>query len=264
MNADFFHEHGYQIFENVIPLDLIDETKSILEKDAHSSLMNARSEIGCDEDELMVAIDEIASGVAAGGLESLSKVSRNTLSGHISLEARLSLGLRKIPSHPAIQEVVRAILKSEKIFMHMPPTARFVLPGNLHAGVPPHQDISYNDHLSNFVVIWVPLVDIDDDCGGVTVYHGSGFEPELSVTHDANSFWQTGVPVEGFIPIHCKMRRGSVLALNKWVVHASMSNKSDHIRYSIDHRFFGEGDVSNKHFLDLQTNQIITPKIEVI
>jgi ectoine hydroxylase-related dioxygenase (phytanoyl-CoA dioxygenase family) len=259
INADFFYEHGYQVFEDILPVELIDETRSILEKDAQISLTRAQGEIGCVKDGLVEAINAIAHGVESS-VERLSKASRDTFSGHISLDTRLSPSLRKIPSHPGVQAVVRAVLMSEKIFMHMPPTARFVLPGNIHAGVPAHQDISYNRHLSNFVVIWVPLVDIDDDCGGVLVYDGSGFEPERTIAKDARGFWQSGVSVEGFEPIHCKIRRGSVLALNKWVIHASMLNKSHHTRFSIDHRFFGEGDVSSKHYLDLQTNQIVAPE----
>ena len=264
MNTDFFHEHGYQIFEDILPIDLIDEIRSLLEMDALRSLAFARNEIGCNNAAMVGApIDAITREVTSSS-GTFSKTTRDVLSGHISLETRLSADLRRIPNHSNIQVIAKALLDSEKLFMHMPPTARFILPGNFHAAVPAHQDLSYNTHLSNFVVIWVPLVDIDDDCGGVLVYHGSGFEPERPVTKDAKYFWQSGVPAENFEPIHCKIKRGGVLALNKWVIHASMANKSDYTRYSIDHRFFGESDVSSKHFFDFQTNQIIAPQSELI
>lgn len=55
------------------------------------------------------------------------------------------------------------------------------------------------------------------------------------------------------------MKAGGLLALNKWIVHASMANKSKRIRYSIDHRFFGSKDSSSKHYLDLQNGKLISP-----
>ena len=144
--------------------------------------------------------------------------------------------------------------------MHMPPTARYILPGNVHAGVPPHQDISYNKHMSNFVTIWVPLVDIDDECGGVTMYEGSGQASEYSVEQESSDFWQQGVPTEGFRSVHCAMKAGSVLALNKWVIHGSTANRSSNIRTSIDFRFFGASDRSSKHYLDIKRHYVVKPE----
>ena len=260
MDASFFRTHGYQVFEKVIPLDLVEQTRLFLEQDAKQSLLKASNEIGCtDQAGIVSVIDAIANGTH-GSVDQLSKSTRDTLSGHISLETRLSAELRKIPSHPGVMSVVRAVLGSNKIYMHMPPTARFVLSGNIHAGVPAHQDISYNKHMSNFVTVWVPLVDIDDECGGVVVFEGSGSEPERAVSHDPKNFWQSGVPADAFKPIHCKIQRGDLLVLNKYVIHASKANISDRTRYSIDQRFFGEHDSSSKHYLDMQTNEVIAPR----
>lgn len=54
--------------------------------------------------------------------------------------------------------------------MHMPPAARFALSGNIHPGIPAHQDITYNEDMSSVITKWVPLVDMSDECGGVVVY----------------------------------------------------------------------------------------------
>ena len=63
--------------------------------------------------------------------------------------------------------------------MHMPPTARFILPGNSAAAVPPHQDVSYNHHLTDFITAWVPFHPIDEESGGVAVFSGSQAVPRF-------------------------------------------------------------------------------------
>lgn len=69
-----------------------------------------------------------------------------------------------------INEVLRACLDRQHIYMHMPPAARFALSGNIHPGIPAHQDITYNEDTSSVITKWVPLVDMSDECGGVVVY----------------------------------------------------------------------------------------------
>ncbi|QOI43111.1 phytanoyl-CoA dioxygenase family protein [Leptospira interrogans] len=258
INTDFFAENGYQIFENVIDLGVLEKVRKRLEIDSFSSIKNAQKEIGfCTSD--FVSDFENFKLKDDGKISSLSKSTFDAISGHVSLEMRLSPILQLIPSLDSVKNVVSSILKSSNIFMHMPPTARFVLPGNINAAVPPHQDIVYNKHLSNFVTIWIPLVEIDNECGGVVVYEGSNFIYEENVKKEKESFWLEGLDVSNFTPKHCKMKAGSLLALNKWIIHASMPNNSTRVRYSIDHRFFGELDSSSKHYLDLQNGKVISP-----
>lgn len=180
-------------------------------------------------------------------------------SGHFDLNTRLDPRLWAIPRLPALQALLREVLDSGALFLHLPPAARFVLPGNLEAGVPPHQDLSYNRHLSDFVTVWVPLVDIDDACGGVAVYPGSAAPCEIAVPRDPQGHWLRGVSTQGYEALHCKLRVGDVLLLSKWIIHSSMPNHSSRTRLSIDYRFFGEQDSSTKHHLDLQSGVVIAP-----
>lgn len=259
MDTAHFHKHGYQVFENIIGDEILERIRLVLETDANESIKRACAELGCNNSGNLVEIIDSISREKGVLLDKLSKSTRDTLSGHISLSTRLSEDLRLIPQIHKVKEVIKSALKSENIFMHMPPTARFVLPQNVHAGVPPHQDISYNKHMTNFVVLWVPLVDIDDFCGGVQVYKGSGQEPEHAVLQGEGRFWQDGVPTKNFEPIHCKIKKGGALLLNKWVIHSSMPNFSNITRYSIDHRFFGDKDRSTKHYLDIQNSVVVDP-----
>lgn len=259
-----FEADGYQVFESVVPPDVIFEVRNFLSRQITETLEPAKREIGCTLDSDVVrVIGDIAAG-RLGGVESLSKSTRNALSGHFSLEARLSQILWKVPYSEKFQSILQALLGSGDLYMHMPPTARYVLPGNVHAGVPPHQDVSYNKHMSNFVTIWVPFVDIDDACGGVTIFEGSGQASEYSVEQASSDFWQQGVPTEGRKPVHCTMKAGSVLALNKWVIHGSTANRSSNTRISTDFRFFGASDRSTKHYLDMTRRHVIKPEQDTL
>jgi len=258
-----FVTDGYQVFENVVPPDVILEVRNFLSQQIAETLEPAKCDFGCSLDsDVVQVIGDIVAG-RCGGVESLSKATKDALSGHFSLETRLSQILWKVPYSEKFQAILKALLASDELYMHLPPTARFVLPGNVHAGVPPHQDVSYNKHMSSFVTIWVPFVDIDDACGGVTVYHGSGQAPEYSVEQASSNFWKRGVPTESYRPVHCTMKAGSVLALNKQVIHGSTANRSSDIRISTDFRFFGATNRSTKHYLDMKRHCVIKPEQEM-
>lgn len=260
MNTRHFNEFGFQVFQKVIPEEIILEIITFLAERIKASVSAAKDEIGCSLDsDFIEAIANISNG-RRGGVESLTKTTRDTLTGHFPLEVRLSENLWKIPYSESFYSIIKTILRSENVFMHMPPTARFVLPGNVYAGVPPHQDISYNKHMTDFITVWVPLVDIDEECGGVTVYEGSGQDEEHPVESFSSEFWKRGVSVDSYKPTHCKMNVGDILILNKRIIHGSRSNQSNRTRISIDFRFFGEGSRSDKHYLDMQQRKVFKDK----
>jgi ectoine hydroxylase-related dioxygenase (phytanoyl-CoA dioxygenase family) len=181
------------------------------------------------------------------------------MTGHFPLDIRLSPELWRVPKLATVKHLLKDILGAQ-LYMHLPPTARFVLPGNNRAAVPPHRDISYNAHMRNFVTFWVPLVDIDDLCGGVTVYEGS--QREVVQAESTENFWLKGVPTDGYEPVHCKMRVGDALLMSHTMLHGSVANRSDHIRCSIDYRFFGGPHRSSKHVLDLRSWLVCEPYVE--
>jgi ectoine hydroxylase-related dioxygenase (phytanoyl-CoA dioxygenase family) len=255
-----FQTHGYQVFEAILDPGVLAEVRAFLESQLDAQLESACAEIGCPSARQIVpwAGQRLAEDGAA--FKGLSKGCRDTLSGHFSLAARLSPRLWAIPRQDRFRALLEVLLGDGRLAMHMPPAARFVLPGNRHAGVPPHQDISYNRHLSAFLTCWVPLVSIDDQCGGVAVYDGSGFEPERPVREDAGAFWLEPLATEGFREVRPRMEPGDVLMLNSTVIHRSVPNRSDQTRFSIDFRFFGDADTSTKHFLDLRTWRVVAPQ----
>ena len=255
-----FLNDGYQIFKNVIPKEIVESCRTFLGEKISETLGPAKAEINCHVDsDLLQYIKRIAEGNNGNGVNSISKATRDALTGHFSLDVRLSPILLDVAYSDGMVKILRTILKSHGIYMHMPPTSRYVLPGNIYAGVPPHQDISYNKHMSDFVTVWVPFVDIDDQCGGVTVYQGSGCSPEINVGQNPSKFWLDGIPTDGFHPIRCDMKPGDILVLNKYIIHGSCANTSNRTRISTDFRFFGEGSTSSKHYLDLTAKMVIQP-----
>jgi hypothetical protein len=255
MELTFFNENGYQIFDNIIPEAILDNIREVLEIDATKSLCEIKAALNYSEEKnIFEYIDKIKN---ENLFSTLTPEVKKLISGHISLEARLNPILRDIPLYPAVNNILKMALGSDQINLHMPPTARFIMPKNLYAAVPPHQDVSYNKHMSNFITMWVPLVDIDDECGGVIVYKGSSNLQELPVIKNENEVWFNEIPVQGYEPFHCKMKKGGLLLMNSQIVHRSADNLSLNTRYSIDFRLFSSNDVSTKHYLNLQDGRII-------
>jgi Phytanoyl-CoA dioxygenase (PhyH) len=187
---------------------------------------------------------------------------RHVLLGHFPLSVRLSEALWQIPLALADQPLLYALLGVRSLFVHMPPTARFVLPGNVKAAVPAHQDVTYNKHLGPFCVVWVPLVAIDRACGGMAVYPRTQGRGELFAGDSVapTDGWIPGVEVAGLDRVELyPLAPGDVVVMGNETVHESMPNLSSRTRLSVDFRFFGDNSRSSKHYLDLAARRVVAP-----
>lgn len=257
MDLGFFDKHGYQVVRDLFSPAEIEPIATFLEKERGTSLQVAQEVLPFENTAHLIA--EIQALLQdRPRFEALPVQTRMILSGHFRLEARLDETLRKVPRSDKLQGILRQIFPSRDLRMHLPPVARFVLPGNGFAGVPPHQDASYNEHVKELVTVWVPFTEIDDACGGVAVYHGSGSTPEIATEGDGN-FWLKPIDTEGYKKTHVKIKPGDALLLNPHIIHESMPNRSDRIRYSVDYRFFAAPVTSTKHYLELSTWQVVAP-----
>lgn len=265
VDVSFFWENGYQTFKNVIDVKTIDKIRDFLSGNLSRQIDLACEELGCNSfREFVNYIEELVRD-RPNEIGSCSKIIRDTISGHFLVESRLSPLLYDIVTTNNLKAILSKILLSDKLFLHMPPMARFVLPGNTYSAVPAHQDTIYNTHLSDFVTVWVPLVDIDDKCGGVRVYKNPNLSRDYSeLVNGTENFWHKGLETSSYASEHCKIDMGDILVLNKLIVHASEPNLSDHTRFSIDFRFFNEKVLSSKHYLNLSTMEIIAPAEEVV
>lgn len=194
----------------------------------------------------------------------LTEHHRHMFLGHFPLDVRLAEPLREIPrflnSHPLLFE----LLSTRRLYAHMPPTARYVLPHCSLARVPLHQDISYNRHMGDFCVVWVPLVPIDRACGGMAAYARTHNAREMVVErqHAAADGWlppiDTGL-ADGERVVLAPLDPGDLVVMGKRTMHESLPNSSDRLRLSCDFRFFGEQSHSTKHYLDVAANTVVAP-----
>jgi hypothetical protein len=251
----FFRAHGYQFLRGLIDPAVIGRIREFLEVEAASCAGALRRALGVDDGADLAAAARRAVETQFG---QFAFETQQLLSGHFALQTRLSECLWPVATEPAVRSVLKAILRDDRLFMHMPPAARWVLPGYRQSGVPAHQDVSYNHHMSNFVTLWIPLVPTDDECGGVAVFAGS-HEPRERPTQRSDRFWLESVGTAGHQRVHEPMAPGDALLLSKWIVHESMPNRSTRTRLSIDYRFFCGRDHSTKHHLDLQRMEVIAP-----
>jgi hypothetical protein len=252
-SLDSLRSHGSQIVRGLIEPEVIETVHRFLS----SSIADADAILG--KAGLSVSDPEFGARTADISEPDLPPDVASVLLGHFPLETRLSRVLWSIARLPDVQELMRTVLDSEPLFMHLPPTARYVLPHNRRAAVPPHQDVSYNRHMADFAIMWVPLVSIDEHCGGVAVYDGSHLGGEQQRGADGAG-WLGATRTDGLQRSVCApMEPGDVLLLDRWIIHESVANESPDTRISVDYRFFGGPPKSDKHYLDFQTMEVIEP-----
>jgi ectoine hydroxylase-related dioxygenase (phytanoyl-CoA dioxygenase family) len=195
----------------------------------------------------------------------LTEHHRHMFLGHFPLEVRLAEPLREIPRFLNSRPLLFDLLSTRRLYAHMPPTARYVLPHCSLARVPLHQDISYNRHMDDFYVVWVPLVPIDLACGGMAAYAQTHKAREMVVE-------RRQVAADGWLPpidigsadgakrvVLAPLDPGDLVIMSKRTMHESMPNESDRMRLSCDFRFFGEQSHSTKHYLDIAANTVVPP-----
>ncbi len=255
MDLSFFQKNGYQVLKQVINPQIISSIHTFLQTEKEKTLNCIQQSVAFSSHaDLCEKIAELLSDES--NFKLLDHDLRNMLSGHLSLESRLNPILHLVPKDPLIQEICRQLLPNKEVRLHLPPTARFVLPNNVYAATPAHQDISYNKHVEDFFVLWIPYCKIDEQCGGVIVQKDTGNLPE-QLSSEKRQFWLNGIPDLGYEKIHCTMEAGDALLLNKWIIHQSAGNTSDRIRYSSDFRFFCGN--SSKHYLDMKSWKVVAP-----
>jgi len=251
-----FENDGFEYYQNVFQNDSINKVLNFLNLALEEELNNLKFYF--NKNTIPELVSEINS-IPWNTFNHLPEDLKQRICGHFKLNTRLSDILWEIPKDQNFQAIIKKILKTEKLFMHMPPCARFILPNNSKAAVPPHQDFSYNQHMSDFLTVWVPFVEIDEACGGVKLYQGSQTHKMLDTSKTEDSYWNQEIPVFDYPEISLPMKKGDFLTFGKKLIHASCPNISDKTRISIDFRFFGENSFSKKYYLDLQTNKVASP-----
>jgi hypothetical protein len=255
---EVFQHEGVVVLKGVLPATVCGATHDFLGA-ALAGMADLFARYG-------IAIDAPDSGKEVARLidspATVPAEDRHVLLGHFPLPVRLDEVLWQVPLELAEQPFLYELLGVRKLFVHMPPTARFVLPGNEKAAVPAHQDVSYNKHLGPFCVVWVPLVEIDRACAGMAVYprtqgRGELFGGDKVAPADG---WIPGIDVADLARVELyPLAPGDVVVMGNETVHESMPNRSARTRLSVDFRFFGDNARSSKHYLDLAARRVVAP-----
>lgn len=258
MLAKEFHQNGYIVLRNFYPAGMVEHYAQFIRNALEQKVDRVFNRFGFSvfDADCKEKVDALIASTAT-----LSEADQHMLMGHFPIEVRLDESVRLLGQHMGQSQILKDILGAEALFMHMPPMPRFVPPGYAKAAVPPHQDVSYNRHMSDFVTVWHPLVNIDDQCGGLVMFEGSHGTEESEYVKAAapeSGEWLPGVDVSSYRRVQLSgLKPGDVVVLSSTILHASAANTSDRIRLSIDIRLFGDKQTSSKHHLNLSTMQLI-------
>jgi len=132
------------------------------------------------------------------------------------------------------------------VFMYQNTDIRFSLPNDQRHLTPPHQDHFFIRQTDRFRTVWIPLMDIDPQMGGLALAPGSHLhgllaheESETVYSYIFRGRKQRGVSsVSGsgdWLTIH--YRPGDLLIFHSLMVHRALPNTSDRIRLSLDARY---------------------------
>lgn len=159
-------------------------------------------------------------------------------------------GLYEAPSHmelfdlPQNAALVERIF-GEPVFIFRSPTIRYALPTDAAHVTPPHQDYFFVRINQSFRTMWVPLMDIDEQVGGLVLapgIHKRGLlehkEQENVYSYIFKGRKQKGLTLESLPQpwLTTDYHPGDLLIFHNLMVHWALPNRSDRVRLSIDNR----------------------------
>lgn len=166
---------------------------------------------------------------------------RNGLWGQIQGKRHKTAGMFTLRTAPALLDVVESLIGPE-ILAHPQTVLRAKLPDHAETVVPWHQDLAYlvPQEAGDTLVVnfWIPLVKANAANGCLQVLKGSHRVGLLPHTH-----WESiykGV-AESDLPegevVTCEMDVGDVLVTQERLLHRSIPNTTDTVRWSVDTRY---------------------------
>ena len=254
-----YKNDGVQLLRNVISIRAVNRVKAILLKSLSNNYEKLSGMGFCKNG---VLDNNAISNALYNKDVNFDHETRMLLTGQFPKKVRLDKEIINLASERGLIKAINNCTGLRVDKLHMPPMARFVTPGHSNAAVPPHQDSSYNKHMSNFVTVWIPLVNITKTCGGVSVYPGVKEEVEITQT-TKNGQWFEALNTKNISSVDCvPMGAGDALVMNKNTIHRSMLNMSKITRISLDLRYIPEESYSTKHYLNLNSMETIKPETE--
>lgn len=220
-NKDFFRNYGYQIIDSLfskVQCDKLIYEVNNLQSNDYTPLMNKHLE----SEEILKFISQ----------KKLVNIVEEYFSGK-------AMGL-------------------QTEFFFMPPSTQ---------GFSPHQDNTFVQAKGNtFISAWVALTDVDPINGGLIIWPETHKEKQIDFeetgentidNQDPNANKLKTVIPSKYRSISPTLKKGSVLLIDKWLVHASNSNQSEKYRHSLlctyikQHATFRKGNYAKREAFDL-------------
>jgi len=135
-------------------------------------------------------------------------------------------------------------LFQEPIFTFRSASIRYTTPNDEKHGSPAHQDHFYVNHTTDFKTIWIPLMDIDREMGGLAIAkrsHTQGLREHTEqnvYSYDLKGRKQKGVELKNIDEpwLTTSYRPGDILVFHPHTLHWAPNNRSEKMRLSIDVR----------------------------
>tara|TARA_Y100000768_G_C23891029_1_gene640139 strand:+ start:286 stop:1101 length:816 start_codon:yes stop_codon:yes gene_type:complete len=108
--------------------------------------------------------------------------------------------------------------------------------------VPPHQDWASMQGSINSIVVWIPLIDINQELGSIKLVPKSHKEGLLSKEKEDSFGLVKNYKETDFISFDVK--QGDIILFNSFLVHKSGNNITDNIRWSCHMRYNDLDDTS--------------------
>ena len=175
------------------------------------------------------------------GLASRNCSNRNWLWQQFHTKEHKTAGMFTLRTWPALLDVAESLIGPE-ILAHPQNVLRGKLPDHAPGVVPWHQDLAYlipEDAGETLVVnFWIPLVRATAENGCMQVLRGSHRAGLLSHDHRETTYIgvaETDLP-DGDV-VTCEVDEGDVLLTMERLLHRSIPNISDTVRWSVDSRY---------------------------
>jgi phytanoyl-CoA hydroxylase len=230
---DIYQREGYLHLKNIIPDELLNQTKKPLSHYVDNLIYQwyIEGKINSLYEEYSWLQRLNVAWVAA----SKPPYSRSPRSEIVSPEVFNFLKFNKFVS------IAQDLIDSPNIAAHGIFNYRPKLPNQHFTDTPWHQDAQYfrNSFDSNIITMWIPFIDVDESNSCLMVAPGH---------HNDNLYDNYSDPVSGFTGLKPEdrqglngksihMKKGDVLCFNQKMPHLAMPNKSDSVRWSFDIRY---------------------------
>ena len=270
------HENGFYVYKNALPKEKVLTAAEFAEYTYIEEHLEAiKNGMLPEEFTLKNPFPKNSKEKIIKEMAQKSALDMPTLQGSMSASAKLSNCFLDLYREKIIIEFFSEILESQNVYLHLPPWLRVIHPNFEFSHVPPHNDISYfqNFKFRNanktssselFYSIWMPLKAIWGIDGGLAIYENQKTSKVLQTPQMLKSkteFWIASMAPAKIEPTVPKYEIGDFIVFGPEVVHGSakVSDKATDFRISMDERIFGDGTLTSRFYMNLNTGERFEP-----